>query len=108
MSAHAALDEASIEADAVFVGYGLDAPQLGLDDYEGLDVEGKIVVVLMGTPGELPSDISAHLNSSRTKAQYAADNGAIGMIAVMPEGLSRFPFEREVSTQPPVAASRHA
>jgi hypothetical protein len=94
VSAHAALDEASIEADAVFVGYGLDAPQLGLDDYEGLDVEGKIVVVLMGTPGELPSDISAHLNSSRTKAQYAADNGAIGMIAVMPEGLSRFTFER--------------
>ncbi|WP_440959417.1 M28 family metallopeptidase [Oceanicaulis sp. LC35] len=94
VSAHAVLDDASVDADAVFVGFGLDAPQLGFDDYEGLDVEGKIVVVLMGTPGELPSDISAHLNSSRTKAQYAADNGAIGMISVMPEGLSRFTFER--------------
>lgn len=94
VSAHAVLDEASVDAELVFVGFGLDAPQLGHDDYEGLDVAGKIVVVLMGTPGELPSDISAHLNSSRTKAQYAADNGAIGMIAVLPEGLSRFTFER--------------
>lgn len=92
--AHAALNDATVEADAVFVGFGLDAPQLGYNDYEGLDVDGKIVVVVMGTPGELPSDISAHLNSSRTKAQFAADNGAIGIVALMPEGLSRFTFER--------------
>jgi len=91
---HAALDESAVEAEAVFVGFGVDAPQIGMNDYDGLDVEGKIVIVLSGTSGELRSDVSAHLNSARTKAQYAAENGAIGMITLAPEGLGRFTFER--------------
>ncbi|WP_439635141.1 M28 family metallopeptidase [Oceanicaulis sp.] len=94
VSPHAVLDDAAIEADAVFVGFGMDTPQLGYDDYDGLDVAGKIVVVLAGTPGELASDVSAHLNSSRTKARFAADNGAIGMVQIAPEGLTRRTFAR--------------
>ena len=41
-------DEApvAVEAPVVFVGYGLEAPEIGIDDYKGLDVRGKIVVVL--------------------------------------------------------------
>ena len=34
----------------MFAGYGLDMPARGFDDYRGLDVRGKIVVVLDGTP----------------------------------------------------------
>ena len=37
----------------------------GFDDYRGLDVRGKIVVALAGTPGGLPSDVDAHLNASK-------------------------------------------
>jgi len=94
VAAHAALDESAIEAEAVFVGFGMDAPQIGYDDYADMDVTGKIVVVLAGTPGELRSDVRAHLNSTRSKAQFAADNGAIGMVLIAPEGLTRWTYER--------------
>jgi Zn-dependent M28 family amino/carboxypeptidase len=39
------------KADYVFVGFGINAPEYGWNDYEGLDVKGKIVVVLVNDPG---------------------------------------------------------
>ncbi len=39
-----------VTAEAVFAGYGIAAPDLGYDDYEGLDVKGKVVVVLRHAP----------------------------------------------------------
>ncbi len=68
----------SIDAGMVFVGYGLSDAALGIDDYSGLDTRGKIVVMLRGTPDGLPSDIAAHLASS--KDQVAAAHGAVGLI----------------------------
>lgn len=69
-----------ITAGLVFVGYGIDEPRLGMNDYAGLDVRGKIVVFLRGTPDGLDSDIAAHL--SGTKDATAARHGAIGYIAI--------------------------
>jgi len=43
-------DSGTITAEAVYVGYGITAPELGYDDYEGLDVAGKIVVIDSGVP----------------------------------------------------------
>lgn len=40
----------SVEAEVVFVGYGIAAPEKGLDEYAGLDVSGKIVLALKGSP----------------------------------------------------------
>jgi len=42
------------EAEIVFVGYGISAPEKGLDEYAGLDVKGKIVLVLKGSPTDAP------------------------------------------------------
>ncbi len=42
--------DGSVTADLVFAGYGISAPDLGYDDYAGLDVRGKIVLVLTGEP----------------------------------------------------------
>lgn len=72
--------EQNISAPVVFVGYGLDAPDQGLDDYRGLDVRGKIVAVLSGMPPDLPSEIAAHL--SNEKLAMAARHGAVGMVTV--------------------------
>ena len=63
-------------AGFVFVGYGLKDKRFGFDDYRGLDVRGKIVVALSGTPTGLPSDVQAHLDAS--KGRFAAEHGAIG------------------------------
>ena len=70
----------SLSAGFVFVGYGLKDARYGLDDYRGLDLKGKIAVALSGAPKGLPSDIEAHLNSS--KDQFAAAAGAIGFLEV--------------------------
>ena len=41
----------SVRGEAVFVGYGIVAPEVGWNDYAGLDVKGKIVVALVNDPG---------------------------------------------------------
>ena len=70
----------ALEAPLVFAGYGLDLPERGFDDYAGLDVGGRIVVVLSGTPDGTPSDVAAHLNAE--KAAMAARRGAAGLVVV--------------------------
>jgi hypothetical protein len=75
-------DEApvALEAPAVFVGYGLHAPEIGIDDYKGLDVRGKVVVVLGGFPNGMKSDVGAHLNSD--KRRVASSRGAVGLVSI--------------------------
>ncbi len=70
----------SIEAPVVFVGYGLDSPGEGFNDYAGLNVKGKVVAVLSGLPEGTPSEIGAHL--SRQKARMAEQRGAIGVVTI--------------------------
>ncbi|MFN6970326.1 MAG: M28 family metallopeptidase [Rheinheimera sp.] len=70
----------AVTAELVFVGYGLVSPEFGIDDYAGLDVKGKIVVMLPGRPHKLPSEEAAHLSSQKTR--LAAERGAVGIISV--------------------------
>lgn len=70
----------SLSAGFVFVGYGIKDARHGIDDYRGLDLKGKIAVALTGMPKSLPSDIEAHLASS--KDRFAAEAGAIGYLEV--------------------------
>ena len=82
-----------ISAPLVFAGFGLDAPERGHNDYAGLDVKGKIVVLLSGTPDGWPSEIAAHYGT--TKAQTAARLGAVGIITVgTKESEKRQPYKR--------------
>ncbi|WP_417491360.1 M28 family metallopeptidase [Maricaulis sp.] len=82
ISTNPSLPEASVTAPLVFVGYGVSAPNRDHDDYAGLDVAGKIVVIVNGVPGGLPSEERAHHLSSTTKRNLAAAHGAVGMITV--------------------------
>ncbi|QBL09951.1 M28 family peptidase [Rheinheimera sp. D18] len=74
---HAATD---VTAPLVFAGYGMVSDEFSINDYAGLDVKGKIVVILAGRPDSLPSEEAAHLNSLKTK--LAAERGAVGVITV--------------------------
>jgi hypothetical protein len=69
-----------LSAGFVFVGYGIKDARHGIDDYRGLDLRGKIAVALSGAPKGLPSDVEAHLASS--KDRFAADAGAIGFLEI--------------------------
>ena len=70
----------NLTAGFVFVGYGIKDSRYSLDDYRGLDLKGKIAVALQGAPSGLPSDVAAHIGSSKPK--FAAAAGAIGFVEV--------------------------
>ncbi|KAB7647410.1 M28 family metallopeptidase [Polymorphobacter fuscus] len=72
--------QTDVSAPLVFAGFGLDAPKQGFDDYAGLNVRGKIVVVLSGIPKGPPDEVLAHLGTE--KARMAAARGAIGVITI--------------------------
>lgn len=73
-------DRATVSAEAVFVGFGIVAPDLGRDDYEGLDVDGKIVVMLSGTPKGIQTEERAYYGSQ--KAAEASKRGAVGVVTL--------------------------
>ena len=67
-------------AQLVFVGFGVDAPDQGMDDYAGLDVAGKVVVLLSGAPAGTDPAVAERLEAG--KARMAEARGAIGTITV--------------------------
>lgn len=82
-----------IEAQAVFVGYGIASAREKIDDYAGLDLKGKFAVALSGAPSGLPSEVSAHLAAEKVVAAQTA--GAIGLITIPSKGqLARMPWAR--------------
>ncbi len=89
------LTESAVDAPVVFAGFGVVAPEFGIDDYAGLDVEGKIVAYLSGAPKSLPSEERAHFGSGTIKRAAAAERGALATIAVTtPTREKRFAFAR--------------
>lgn len=72
----------------VFAGYGISAPDLGYDDYGGLDVKGKILIVLRGAPRDLDYKSNFYDYSSfRYKMNNALQRGAEGIIFTTPRSL---------------------
>ncbi|MGA8263286.1 MAG: M28 family peptidase [Ignavibacteriaceae bacterium] len=75
--------KADISGDLAFVGYGISAPDLKYDDYEGIDVKGKIVVILRYNPeGDNTHSDFEKYSAYRYKAKIAREKGALGVIFV--------------------------
>jgi hypothetical protein len=93
-------------ASAVFAGYGIDAPAFTHNDYEGLDVKGKVVVVLTGYPASMPSEEGAHYGSGREKQRTAAAHGAVALVSVYTERFEKVsPWERNVGVMDSMSMS---
>lgn len=80
--------DGDISGELVFVGYGIDAPGIGYQDYEGVDVKGKVVVMIRREPQQLDpeskfdgKDPSIHA-LIRTKIKLAKEKGAVGILFV--------------------------
>ena len=69
-----------IAAPVVFCGYGIDA--LAFNEYASVDVQGKIVLCLSGTPDFLPSRVAHKFATMRDKAQAARRHGAVGLVCI--------------------------
>ena len=83
MSGHPLQTDTSVDAGAAFVGFGVTAPDFQYDDYAGLDVHGKLVVMLRGAPPRFPSTERAYFSDSVVKARNAAAHGAIGIVTIL-------------------------
>lgn len=77
----------------VFVGYGLHLPQLGHDDFAGLDLRGKIAVAIAGGPAALPGAAKAASRSERMR--LLGERGALGLITLTPPKQVEIPWERQ-------------
>ena len=84
-----------LEAGLVFAAYGIEAPELGYDDYANLDVKGKIVVSFAGQPHDFPSEEGAHFASRNERTKAAVRHGAIGMLTIhTPRASKRYGWDR--------------
>jgi len=81
-------NEMVVTGDVVFAGYGISAPELGYDDYAGIDVKGKVVLIFTHEPQENDehSIFNGKGNTRYANATYKALNaerhGAVGILTM--------------------------
>jgi Zn-dependent M28 family amino/carboxypeptidase len=99
--------ESKVEnSDIVFVGYGVVAPEYGWDDYKGVDVRGKTIVMLINDPAvpdaSDPKKLDERMFKGRAMTYYgrwtykyeiASEKGAAAAIIIHEEGPAGYPFE---------------
>ncbi|HYH80943.1 MAG TPA: M28 family peptidase [Longimicrobium sp.] len=80
--------EVEVDAELVYVGYGITAPEYGWDDFEGLDVRGKVLLVRVNDPGrkETPDFFGGraltYYGRWTYKLEEAARRGAAGVLLI--------------------------
>ncbi len=90
--------QSDVDAEIVYVGYGIEAPEYNWDDYKGVDVRGKVLLMLVNEP---PSDdpkffkgkVLTYYGRWTYKYEEAARKGAVGVILVHKEDMASYPWE---------------
>ncbi|GAB3736560.1 M20/M25/M40 family metallo-hydrolase [Luteimonas pelagia] len=85
----------ALEAPVVVVGQAVHAPELGHDDFAGVDVSGKIAIAFAGAPARFGNTERAVHGSTREKLRNLAQRGAVGVVwAGTAEDEARSPWAR--------------
>jgi len=90
--------ESTVDADIVYVGYGIEAPEYNWDDYKGVDVKGKVLLMLVNEP---PSDDPKFFAGKALtyygrwvyKYEEAARKGAVGAILIHKTEMASYPWD---------------
>ncbi len=87
----------TLNADMVFVGYGISAPEEGWDDYKGLDVKGKVVVMMVNDPMPTAAEPNRFNGKGLTyygrwtyKFEEAARHGAAGVLLIHTDATASY------------------
>lgn len=102
-----------IKGPIVFAGFGITAPELNYDDYAGLDVKGKVVLIFDHEPQESdPNSIFSGKGNTRYAGTYvkvltAQQHGAVAVL-LMPEPNRNHPSNEERRARIPGSAQRNA
>ncbi len=94
------VDSVSVtESEMIFVGYGIVAPEYDWNDYEGLDVKGKTVVILVNDPGYATQNPKIFTGNAMTyygrwtyKYEEAARQGATAAIIIHETAPASYPW----------------
>ncbi len=88
---------ADIDAPIVFVGYGIDAPEYGWNDYKGVDVKGKVLLVIVNEPPSTDEKFfkgkaMTYYGRWTYKYEEAARLGAAGVLIIHRTDLASYPW----------------
>jgi Zn-dependent M28 family amino/carboxypeptidase len=83
----------AVDAPLVFIGYGLHLPAQGYDDFKGVDLKGKIAVVISGGPADLSGPVKSAARNARTALLTKA--GAVGLISLTTPKQVEIPWARQ-------------
>ena len=83
-----------VKADLVFAGYGLKIPEANYDDFAGLDCQGKLVVIISGSPSEIAGAVASHHQTTAERWKTLKSVGAIGMVTISNPALVEIPWPR--------------
>lgn len=83
-----------VQAPLVFVGWGLSVPEQNYDDLAGLDLKGKVVVLVNGSPSSIPGPIAAHHQSTAERWKTLRGSGAIGVVSLPNPASMDIPWSR--------------
>jgi Zn-dependent M28 family amino/carboxypeptidase len=92
------VDSASMDADMIFVGYGVQAPEFQWDDFKGTDVTGKVIVVLINDP-PVPDErifggkAMTYYGRWTYKFEKAAELGAAGCLIIHNTDRAGYPWD---------------
>ena len=89
----------SLDAPLVFAGYGLNVPERNINDLQGLDLKGAVVVYLSATPAGLPGPLQAHVGSAAERWRMLRAAGAVGTISVANPKTLEIPWARSTLTR---------
>jgi len=74
--------QGTVSAPVVFAGYGLSAPEYGHDDFAGMDVTGKVVMILKGAPPAREGEDWTAYDDHRFRTANARRHGAAGLLYI--------------------------
>jgi Zn-dependent M28 family amino/carboxypeptidase len=92
------VDSVTLDGDMVFVGYGVQAPEYQWDDFKGIDVKGKVLVVLINDP-PVPDETMfggkamTYYGRWTYKFEKAAELGAAGCLIIHETDRAGYPWE---------------
>lgn len=92
-------ETAVLEGELVFVGYGIDAPEADWNDFAGMDMEGKVLLILVNDPGGTEAEPGRFEGETMTyygrwtyKFEEAARQGAAGALIVHTTETAGYPW----------------
>ena len=84
----------AVEAPLVFVGYGLSIPESNFDDLTGLDLKGKVAVLITGSPEQIGSALASHHQTAAERWKPFQQAGAVGIITIPNPASMDVPWSR--------------